>query len=336
MARYAVRRLLLLVPTLFGIVLVVFIALHLIPGDPATTLLGQHATPQAVAAIRERLGLDRPLPVQFFYYLDTLGRLDLGQSVITHTPVLEELGQRLPVTVTLTIFSMIIAVVSGMVLGIVAAVRRSSLADYLSMSVALLGVSMPIFWLALLMILYLAVDLRWFDPSGLASIQYATSVPARTHFFLIDSLLAGSWAAFWNGVWHLVMPGVALATIPMALIARITRSSLLEVLGNDYVRTAYAKGLPGRVVVWKHALKNAMLPVVTVIGLQFGSLLSGAVITESVFALPGLGRYIVTAIFNRDYPAVQGAVLVFALLFVLLNLAVDLVYTLFDPRIRYE
>lgn len=336
MARYVVRRLLLLVPTLVGIVLVVFVALHLVPGDPATTLLGQHATPEAVAAIRERLGLDEPLPVQFLDYLAAVVRLDLGRSVITQDPITSDLAQRLPVTVTLTLFSMAIAVVVGVALGLAAAVRRSSWIDYLSMTVALLGVSMPVFWLGLLMILYLAVDLGWFEPSGIASVQYLTRVPARTHFFLVDSLLAGDLAAFRNGLWHLVMPGVALATIPLALIARITRSSLLEVLQNDYVRTAYAKGLPGRAVVWRHALKNALLPVLTVVGLQFGSLLSGAVITESVFALPGLGRYIVSAIFNRDYPAVQGAVLVFAGLFVLLNLLVDLLYSAVDPRIRYD
>ncbi|MBX5476486.1 MAG: ABC transporter permease [Clostridia bacterium] len=336
MTQYVLRRLLLLVPTLFGILFVVFLSLHLIPGDPATALLGQHATPESIAAIRQRLGLDKPLPVQFLYYLESVARLDLGDSIVTRTPVLVELGQRLPVTITLTVLSMIIAVVGGMALGIAAAVRRASIVDYLGMSVALLGVSMPIFWLALLMIYYLAVQLHWFEPTGIASVQYLTAVPKVTNFFLIDSLLAGNTAAFWNGLWHMVMPSVALATIPMALIARITRSSMLEVMGNDYVRTAYAKGLPGRIVVWRHALKNALLPVITVIGLQFGSLLSGAVITESVFALPGLGRYIVAAIYNRDYPAVQGAVLVFAFLFVILNLLVDLLYTVVDPRIRYD
>ncbi|MBE3591002.1 MAG: ABC transporter permease [Firmicutes bacterium] len=336
MTQYVVRRLLLLVPTLLGILFVVFLALHLIPGDPATALLGQHATPQSIAAIRERLGLDKPLPVQFLYYLDAVAHLDFGDSIVTRTPVLVELGERLPVTVTLTVLSMFVAVVAGMTLGIAAAVRRASLVDYLGMSVALLGVSMPIFWLALLMIDYLAVQLHWFEPTGIASVQYLNAVPKVTNFFLIDSLLAGNTSAFWNGLWHMVMPSLALATIPMALIARITRSSMLEVLGNDYVRTAYAKGLPGRIVVWRHALKNALLPVITVIGLQFGSLLSGAVITESVFALPGLGRYIVTAIYNRDYPAVQGAVIVFAFLFVILNLLVDLLYTVVDPRIRYD
>lgn len=336
MTQYVLRRLLLLVPTLFGILFVVFLSLHLIPGDPATALLGQHATPESIAAIRQRLGLDKPLPVQFLYYLESVARLDFGDSIVTRTPVLVELGQRLPVTITLTVLSMIIAVVGGMALGIAAAVRRASIVDYLGMSVALLGVSMPIFWLALLMIYYLAVQLHWFEPTGIASVQYLTAVPKVTNFFLIDSLLAGNTAAFWNGLWHMVMPSVALATIPMALIARITRSSMLEVMGNDYVRTAYAKGLPGRIVVWRHALKNALLPVITVIGLQFGSLLSGAVITESVFALPGLGRYIVAAIYNRDYPAVQGAVLVFAFLFVILNLLVDLLYTVVDPRIRYD
>ncbi|MDI3269538.1 MAG: ABC transporter permease [Bacillota bacterium] len=336
MTRYIVQRLLLLIPTILGILLVTFLALHLIPGDPTHTLLGQHATPAAQEALRRQLGLDQPLPVQLLRYLETMLRLDLGDSVITHRPILQELKERMPVTITLTLAAMLIASAGGILLGILAAVRRRTWVDYFSMGLALLGVSMPIFWLGLLLVYYFAVVLGWFEPSGIASVQYQNQVPAVTGFFLVDALLAGNTRAFWNGLWHLVLPAVALGTIPMALIARITRSSMLEVMGQDYIRTARAKGVRERVVTWRHGLKNALLPIVTVIGLQFGALLSGAVITESIFALPGMGRYIVNAIFNRDYPAVQGAVILFSLLFVLLNLLVDLLYSWLDPRIRYQ
>ncbi|MBT9260087.1 MAG: ABC transporter permease [Clostridiales bacterium] len=336
MARYIVHRLLLLIPTLLGILLVTFLALHLIPGDPTHTLLGQHATPAAQEALRRQLGLDQPLPIQLLRYLETMLRLDLGESVITRRPVLQELKERMPVTVTLTFAAMLIASGGGILLGILAAVRRRTWVDYLGMGLALFGVSMPIFWLGLLLVYYFAVVLGWFEPSGIASVTYLNEVPRITGFFLVDALLTGHTAAFWNGLWHLVLPAVALGTVPMALIARITRSSMLEVMGQDYIRTARAKGLKERWVVWRHALKNALLPVITVIGLQFGTLLSGAVITESIFALPGMGRYIVNAIFNRDYPAVQGAVILFAFLFVILNLLVDLLYSWLDPRIRYQ
>jgi ABC-type dipeptide/oligopeptide/nickel transport system permease component len=303
--RYLGRRLLVTLPTLWLVTVVVFSMVRLLPGDPAETIAGLHATQEAVEGLRQELGLDRPLLVQYGRFLAGLTRLDLGRSTISRAPVLEELWPRVPVTLTLAVASMAVAMSLGVVLGVVAALRRRSWVDYLAMSVSVAGLSTPTFVLGLLLILVLSVQWRLLPATG-----------------------AGS-------AWHYVLPALTLGLPAAAVVARMARSSLLEVLKQDFVRTAWAKGLPGRVVVYHHALKNALIPVVTISGLQFGQLMGGAVVVESVFGLPGLGKLLVDRVLGRDYPVIQGVVLVAAGAFVLTNLLVDLIYSLVDPRIRH-
>ncbi len=305
MSAYVLRRLVLAVPTLVGVTLVVFALIRLVPGDPARLVLGLQASEEEVQRLRVQLGLDQPLPVQYARFLARLLQGDLGRSVVTGEPVLREIGARLPATVQLAVTSTVVATLAGVAAGVVSATRQYSWWDYAVMTVALFGISLPVFWLGLMLMLLFSVHLRWLPAGG-----YGT--PA-----------------------HLVLPTVTLAAFSVAIIARMTRSSLLEVLHQDYVRTAWAKGLSSRAVVLRHALKNALIPVVTVIGLQFGGLLGGAILTETVFAWPGMGRLLVGAIVARDYPVVQGTVLVFAALFTLVNLAVDVLYAYVDPRIHY-
>jgi len=293
------------VPTLVGVTVVVFALIRLVPGDPARLVLGLQASEEEVQRLRVQLGLDQPLPVQYARFLGRLVQGDLGRSVVTGEPVTREIAARLPATVQLAVASTLLATVAGMAAGVISATRQYSWVDYLVMTVALFGISLPVFWLGLMLMLLFSVHLRWLPAGG-----YGT--PA-----------------------HLVLPTITLAAFSVAIIARMTRSSLLEVLHQDYVRTAWAKGLGARAVVLRHALKNALIPVVTVIGLQFGGLLGGAILTETVFAWPGMGRLLVGAIVARDYPVVQGAVLVFAALFTLVNLAVDVLYAYVDPRIHY-
>jgi peptide/nickel transport system permease protein len=333
MTRYVGRRLLELVPVFFGVLLVVFVIAHLTPADPVLVLLGEHASPTAVDRLRAELRLDDPLPVQFLRYLGGVLRGDLGRSIQHSEQVRVELAQRFPATIELTTAAMLIASTIGILTGIVAAARQNSWFDGVSMFVALFGFSMPIFWLGIMLILLFAWYLGWVPISG--RLDYTIELTRITNFYLLDALLTRNWAAFANALHHLILPAVTLSTVPLAIIARMTRSSLLEVLRQDYVRTARAKGLAERVVVARHALKNAFIPVVTVIGLNVGGLLSGAILTETIFAWPGVGRMVVDAIFARDYPVVQGTVLVIALLFVLVNLLVDLSYAYLDPRIRY-
>jgi peptide/nickel transport system permease protein len=330
---YILRRLLGLIPVLVGISIVVFLLLRLTPGDPATVMLGERATPEKVAALRAQLGLDRPLWVQYLEFVGRLARGDLGRSIISNDPVADELANRFPATAELVVFAMFWGLVVGIPAGVVSALKRNSLVDVLSMIVSLLGVSMPIFWLGLMLIYLFAVWLRWLPPSG----QIALTIPFQrvTNFYLIDALLTGNWPAFWSVLQHLILPSLVLSTVTMPILARLTRSAMLEVLGQDYVRTARAKGLPARLVVVRHALRNALLPVVTVVGLQIGGLLGGAILTETIFAWPGMGLWMYQAILQRDYPIVQAGVLVAAVVFVLINLVVDLSYTLLDPRIRY-
>ncbi|MCS7235796.1 MAG: ABC transporter permease [Armatimonadota bacterium] len=305
MGAYILRRLALAVPTLVGVTVVVFALIRLVPGDPARLVLGLQASEEEVQRLRVQLGLDQPLPVQYVRFLGRLLQGDLGRSVVTGEPVAREIAARLPATVQLAVASTLVATAAGVAAGVVSATRQYSWLDYLVMTVALAGISLPVFWLGLMLMLLFSVHLRWLPAGG-----YGT--PA-----------------------HLVLPTVTLAAFSVAIIARMTRSSLLEVLHQDYVRTAWAKGLGSRAVVLRHALKNALIPVVTVIGLQFGGLLGGAILTETVFAWPGMGRLLVGAIVARDYPVVQGAVLVFAALFTLVNLAVDVLYAYVDPRIHY-
>ena len=334
MLNYIIKRLLLLIPIIIGVSIVVFMIVHLIPGDPARIMLGERATAADLARIRAELGLDDPVYQQYFRFLKRIVKGDLGTSIMTNNPVGEELLNRYPATIELTIFSMLIAVLIGVPAGIISATKQYSLFDYISMSGALLGVSMPIFWLGLMLIWVFALQLGWFPAS--ARISVGVQLDTITNFYVLDSILTGNWTALKDVLWHLFLPGIALGTIPMAIIARMTRSSMLEVLSNDYIRTAYAKGLSKRVVVYKHALKNALIPIITVIGLQAGILLGGAVMTETIFSWPGVGKYSFDAIMARDYPVVQGCILVLSITFVLINLLVDIIYGFIDPKIKYN
>jgi peptide/nickel transport system permease protein len=334
MLRYIAKRLLDLVPVILGITLLVFLFLQLIPGDPAIVLLGQRATPAQVEALREQLGLNQPLPLQYLAFLGKLLRFDLGRSIISGIPITQEIATRWPATFELSVAAMIVAMLLGVPAGIIAAVRKNGWIDNLTMSTSLLGVSMPVYWLGLLLIYLFAVNLRWLPPSGRLSIG-GTFQPI-TGFYLLDSLLQFNLAAFGDVVAHLILPAITVGTIPLAIIARITRSAMLEVLSQDYIRTARAKGLLERWVIMKHALKNALLPVVTIIGLQFGTLLSGAILTETIFSWPGIGSWIYEGILSRDYPVVQGGVVFVAIVFVLINLLVDISYAFLDPRIQFK
>jgi peptide/nickel transport system permease protein len=319
-----------------GITLLVFIFLHLIPGDPATILLGERATPEQVAALRERLGLDEPLPLQYLAFLGQLLRFDLGKSIISGIPIAQEIQVRWPATFELSLSAMVVAVGLGIPAGVFAAVRKNSWLDNLAMSGSLLGVSMPVYWLGLLLIYLFAVNLNWLPPSGRLSVDAGLGFEPITGFYLLDALLQGNLRAFQDALAHLILPAIAVGTIPLAIIARITRSAMLEVLSQDYIRTARAKGVLERWVIFKHALKNALLPVITIIGLEFGTLLGGAILTETIFSWPGIGSWIYEGILARDYPVVQGGVIVVAVTFVIVNLLVDLSYAFLDPRIHYK
>ncbi|MGJ3252948.1 MAG: ABC transporter permease [Elainellaceae cyanobacterium] len=336
MGRYIFKRLLNLIPVLLGITLLVFLFLHLIPGDPAVVLLGDRATPQQVEALRERLGLNEPLPIQYVKFLGDLLRLDLGESIFTGFPIIEEIKIRWPATFELSVSAMLIALIVGIPSGVIAAVRKNSVIDNITMSGSLLGVSMPVYWLGLLLIYLFAVNLRWLPPSGRIGTDLAFGFEPITGFYVLDSILQGRFGVLQDVLAHLVLPALTLSTIPLAIIARITRSAMLEVLSQDYIRTARAKGVLERWVIFKHALKNAMLPVVTVVGLEFGTLLGGAILTETIFSWPGIGKWIYDGILARDYPVVQGGVIFVATAFVLINLLVDVSYAFLDPRIQYK
>jgi peptide/nickel transport system permease protein len=307
--------------------------LRLIPGDPAIVLLGERASAQGVERVREQLGLNRPLHVQYWLYLDRLAHADLGRSIRTSRPVLDEARSRFPATIELAVAALTLAVVFGVGSGIVSAVWRGSGVDHGARVLALTGISMPIFWLGLVLIWVFAVQLRWLPPDG--RLDADTRYTPITNFVLIDAVLQRRPDLAVTALRHLVLPAIALCTVPMAIIARMTRGSMLEVLRADYVRSARAKGLGERTVTVRHALKNASLPVVTIVGLQVGFLLSGAILTESIFAWPGIGRWIYESILNRDYPVVQSMTLVIAVVFIVVNLVVDIVYAALDPRIRY-
>ncbi|WP_412679613.1 ABC transporter permease [Brevibacillus choshinensis] len=331
---YGIRRILMLIPVLLGMSIVVFSIIRAIPGDPALTILGEKASPKAIEDLREVLGLNNPWYVQYFDYLKQILSGDLGVSLHSGASITQEIGPYLAATTELTIVSMLFAVIIGVNAGILSAWKQNSWFDYSAMLIALIGVSMPIFWLGLMEQWFFAQELKWLPSVGRDNSR--NPVEAITQFYILDTLLAGQWDQLWEVIKHLILPGVALGTIPMAIIARITRSSMLEVMRADYVRTARAKGLAQFWVVYKHALKNAMIPVLTVIGLQTGLLLGGAVLTETIFGWPGVGRYIFTAIGNRDYPVIQSGILVIATIFVLINLLVDLLYAYIDPRIKYR
>jgi len=331
---YIIRRILGLIPVLFGITLLVFFLIRLIPGDPAVVMLGDRASAEDVERVREELGLNKPLHLQYFSYMRQLLKGDLGKSIINHTTVTSELRYRFPATIEMITGALLFGVSVGISIGVVSAIRRNSWFDVLGMFGALLGVSMPIFWLALILIYALAVNNRILPPSSRLDVELF--IDRRTGFMVIDTLLAGDMYAFFNALWHMILPSFVLSTVVMPGLTRITRASMLEVLRQDYVRTAWAKGLVEKMVVARHALKNALLPVVTVVGGQLGGLLGGAILTETVFSWPGMGTWTYRAILSRDYPIVQGSVLVSATIFVFVNLAVDILYAFIDPRIHYE
>src|SRR4028118_773820 len=336
MGRYIASRLLNLIPVLLGITLLVFTFLHLIPGDPAQVMAGERATPDQVAALREQLGLNQPLPLQYLVFLGNLLRFNFGTSIISGVPIAQEIRIRWPATFELSVAAMIVATLLGIPAGVLAAVRKNSAVDNLTMSGSLLGVSLPVYWLGLLLVYLFAVNLHWLPPSGRLSIDAGFNFKPITGFYVLDALLQGNFKALKDVLAHLILPAITLGTIPLAILARITRSAMLEVLSQDYIRTARAKGLLERWVIFKHALKNALLPVVTIIGLQFGTLLGGAILTETIFSWPGIGSWIYEGILARDYPVVQGGVVFVAIGFVLINLLVDLSYVLLDPRIQYQ
>ncbi|WP_456413562.1 ABC transporter permease [Oceanithermus profundus] len=351
MTAYAIRRFLSLIPVLFGVSLLVFTFIHMIPGDPAVVMLGERATPESLEKLRKQLNLDKPLffnfdaavekkspaalfESQYFTFVTRILHGDLGQSIFTKVDVATELRARFPATFELSVGAMLIALMLAIPAGIMAAVRKNSWLDLSVMTAALVGISMPIFWLGLLLIYLFAGNLHWLPPSG--RLDVGVQLTPVTGFYVIDGLITGNFAATRNALRHLILPALALGSIPTAVIARMMRGAMLEVLSQDYIRTARSKGLSERVVIWKHALRNAMLPVITVIGLMFGTLLTGAILTETIFNWPGIGKWLYDGIGARDYPIVQGGTLFIATVYVIINALVDLSYGFFDPRIQYQ
>jgi peptide/nickel transport system permease protein len=334
MVPYIARRLLTMIYVLSGVSLTIFLLMRLIPGDPVLIMLGERATAERLAEVRRELGLDQPLALQYVIYLKNILNGHWGRSIHTNTRVVEELFARFPATIELSLVALFMAGCVGVAAGILSAARQYSGLDSGFMFLSLAGVSMPVFWLGLLLIWTFALGLGWFPTSGRLDVRlYLDSV---TGFYVVDSLLTGHWEAFWNALWHLALPSLTLATVPLAVIARMTRSSLLDVLRQDYIMTARSKGLHEWTIVTRHALRNAAIPILTVAGLQFGLLLGGAILTETIFSWPGLGRLLYQAVLARDYPIVQGATLLSAATLSLVNLGVDILYALANPKIRYD
>lgn len=332
MLRFVVRRLLLLVPILFGLSVLLFIWVRALPGGPAVALLGERATPEQIARIESLYGLDRPLYEQYFSFVRRAAQLDFGASIRTNQPVIDEIQRRFPATIELSVAAMIFAVGIGIPLGYFAARRYGTWLDNLSVSGSLLGITIPVFFLAFLLKYVFAVKLGILPTSGRQDVRLIVDHP--TNFYVLDGLVTGNLNAAWDAVRHLILPAVALGTIPLAIIVRITRASVLDVVHEDYVRTAEAKGLVKGTITRRHVLRNAMLPVATIIGLQTGLLLSGAILTETVFAFPGVGSFVFGAISFRDYAVLQGFILFIAVIYVLVNLVVDISYGFIDPRVR--
>jgi peptide/nickel transport system permease protein len=332
--RYVVRRLLLLVPILVGVSILIFFWVHALPGNPASALLGERATPQLVKQYKERYGLDRPLPVQYLDYVKVTLQGDLGVSIVTRRSVTSEISRRFPATVELAVAAMIFALGIGLPLGFFAAKRYGGVFDNLSLVGSLIGISIPIFFLAI--ILKYLFSVRWQLLPSVGREDILSDAEHPTNFYVLDALLTRDWAALWDTIKHLILPAIALGSIPLAVIMRITRAAVLDVQNEDYVRTARAKGLAPMTVDRRHILRNALLPVSTIVGLQTGLLLSGAVLTETVFAYPGMGSWLRDGIFGSDYPALQGGILFLALVFVVVNLLVDISYAIINPRIRYS
>jgi dipeptide transport system permease protein len=335
MLRFLLSRVLVLIPTFIGVSIIAFGFIRLLPGDPVMLMSGERVMdPERYAEIMQKLGYDRPLIVQYLDYLWGILGGDFGQSIVTRRPVLQEFFTLFPATLELSLCAITLAVLVGIPAGVFAAVKRGSFFDQTVMGIALVGYSMPIFWWGLLLIILFSGILGWTPVSGRISLLYF--FPPVTGFMLVDALLSGQEGAFRSALSHLILPAIVLATIPLAVIARQTRSAMLEVLGEDYVRTARAKGLPPQRVVGLHALRNALIPVITTIGLQVGVLLAGAILTETIFSWPGIGKWMVDSVFKRDYPVIQGGLLIIAGIIMLVNLTVDLLYGLINPRIRHH
>ncbi len=332
MLRFTVRRLLLLVPILIGLSILIFVWIRALPGTPAEALLGERADEESIAEIRDQLGLDDPIYVQYWRYVEGLADLELGTSITTRRPVTEELKERFPATIELTLAAGFFALLFGLPLGFFAAKRYGGIFDNASLFLSLIGVSIPVFVLAILLKWLFAVKLGWLPSIGRQDVLITAEHP--TNFYVLDGIVTRNWTAAWDAVKHLILPALALASIPLALITRITRASVLDVQNEDYVRTARAKGLAEREIDTRHVFRNAVLPVSTVVGLQVGLLLSGAILTETVFAFPGIGTWIQSSIENRDYPVLQAGVLFVAIIVVVVNLIVDVSYGLLNPRIR--
>ena len=332
--KYFIKRLALTIPTLLGVSIIVFLLIHMIPGDPIDIMVGDRISAEARLALEERLGFDQPLHVQYWQWFTNALQGDLGISIRSNQPVIQEILNRLPATIELTLVALFIAVLFGIIFGVSAARHRNTIIDQSMIGFSLLGVSIPIFWLGMMLIMLFSVLLGWLPVSGRLSM--GTAIPSITGLYLFDALITGHFDAFIDALKHLLMPAFSLATVSLALIVRVTRSSMLDVLSEDYIRTARAKGLREGKVVYVHALKNALIPVVTVIGLQLAKLMGGAILTETVFSWPGIGRLLINAIGFRDYPVVQGVVLFVAFAFIFINIIVDLLYAYLDPRIRYE
>jgi len=330
--RFVVRRLLLLVPILLGLSILVFFWIRALPGSPAEALLGERATEQSIAQIRREYGLDEPVHVQYWRYLRQTAQLDFGVSVQSRRAVTDELQERFPATIELTLAAMLFAVGLGIPLGFLAAKRYGGVLDNASLVASLIGISIPIFVLGIILKYIFAVKLGWLPTVG--RVDVLIEFEPKTNFYILDTIIDQNWAGLWDVIKHLILPAIALGSIPLAVVARITRAAVLDVQNEDYVRTARAKGLPPRIVDSRHVLRNAMLPVTTVIGLQTGLLLSGAILTETVFARPGIGTWLSEAIFYRNYPVLQGGILFIAVVFVLVNLLVDISYAILNPRIR--
>lgn len=338
MLKYILKRLSLLIPTLIGVATLVFAMVALSPGDPARVMLGERATKAQLEKIRAEMGLDRPLIEQYGIYMKNMVQLDFGKSIKSGRKVIDEIKELFPATIELAFFAMIFATVVGIIIGVLSATKRNTWIDYSSMVGALFGVSMPVFWLALVLMMIFSVGLNWLPTGGRINIRFYFE--PITNFYIIDSLVYlfrdGDPKYLISSLQHMILPAIALGTIPLAIIARVTRSSMLEVLKQDYVKTARSAGIKEKRVIYRYALKNALLPVVTIIGLQFGLLLSGAILTETIFSWPGIGKWIYKAIEARDYPAVQGGVIIIATTFVLINLVVDILYSMVNPKIRLQ
>jgi dipeptide transport system permease protein len=334
MLRFVLTRVSLVIPTFIGVTLLAFLLVRLVPGDPIETLAGERGIdPVRHEQLRKEYGLDQPILVQYGRYIGHVLQGDLGRSLITHAPVIDEFTSLFPATLELAVCAVLFSVFLGLPAGIIAAVRRNSIFDHGVMGISLTGYSMPIFWWGLLLIILFSNTLHWTPVSGRIALQYY--VEPVTGFMLIDSLLSDQEGAFASALSHLILPTIVLGTVPLAVIARMTRSAMLEVLGEDYIRTARAKGLPPRWVVGVHALRNALIPVVTVIGLQVGVIFTGAILTETIFSWPGVGKWLVEGIFRRDYPVLQGGALLLGIMVMSVNLIVDLLYGVINPRIRH-